>query len=308
MDSFYIQTIIKAFNIQIMMKAKRIIHAWLWMLLMGLPLALALGSCESNVHENEQGGLSISLAWQDADDATTVKNIRVWIFNAADGSLVKSQEYTDARVLANERYPLSNGQYKVVAAVNLTAPLSASNTSNINDLLFSLSESSASPERAFYGVTDATVSNSSAVTSVTVPVQRLLAELTITIDGAPASSVLTGEVQDVATSFNPCKAQTNTDATTVTLPTTTAQGETLQMQTIRLMPIVSNQANSHLYLSISRTDGVVEEYDITVPVMMAGGKYEIRFQHSEMHPKMNLESGSIQNWNEQGDSNEHIAK
>ena len=265
------------------------------MLLMGLPLAFALTSCESNVHKDEQGGLSVALAWQDADDATAVKNIRMWIFNAADGSLVKSQEYTDARVLANERYPLGKGQYKVVTAVNLTSPLSVGNDANMNDLIFSLYEASASPERAFYGVTDATVTDASAVTSVTVPVQRLLAELTITIDGAPASSVMTGEVQDVATGFYPNRAQANTDATTVTLPTTTAQGETLQMQTIRLMPTVYNRENSRLYLCISRLDGIVEEYDITAPAMKAGGKYEIRFKHSEMQPKMNLESG-INNW------------
>ena len=285
----------KAFNMQTMTKAKRIIHAWLWMLLVGLPLALALTSCESNVHKDEQGGLSVALAWQDADDATAVKNIRVWIFNATDGSLVKSQEYTDARVLANERYPLGKGQYKVVTAVNLASPLSVGNVTNMNDLIFSLYEASASPERAFYGVTDATVTDASAVTSVTVPVQRLLAELTITIEGAPASSVLTGEVQDVATGFYPNRAQSNADATTVTLPTTTAQGETLQMQTIRLMPTVSNQENSHIYLCITRLDGIVEEYDITAPVMKAGGKYEIRFKHSEMQPKMNLDA-TINNW------------
>ncbi len=280
-----------------MMKAKRIIHAWLWMLLMGLPLALTLASCESDVHENEQGGLSISLAWQDADDATAVKDIRVWIFNAADGSLVKSQEYTDARTLANERYPLSNGQYKVVTAVNLTTPLSANSATNISDLLFSLSEASASPAQAhaFYGVTDATVSNASAVTSVTVPVQRLLAELTITIDGAPASSVLIGEVQNVATGFYPSKAQPNADATTVTLPSTTAQGETLQMKTIRLMPTANGQEKAKITLHITEADGNVSDYDIEAPVMKAGGKYELSFKHSEMQPKMNLESG-INNW------------
>ena len=283
-----------------MMTKKKILYTWLSIFFMSMSLALTLTSCESNVHEKESGGLSISLAWQDADDATAVKNIRVWIFNAADGSLVKSQEYTDARVLAHERYPLSSGQYKVVTTVNLTAPLSANNTTNINDLLFSLSKASASPEHAFYRVTDATVTDASAVISVTVPVQRLLAELTITIDGAPASSVLTGEVLDVATGFYPSKAQANADATTVTLPTTTAQGETLQMQTVRLMPTSDGQAKSKISLRITGADGNVSDYDVTAPVIKAGGKYKLYFKHSEMQPKMNLES-NINNWKDLND-------
>lgn len=61
------------------------------------------------------------------------------------------------------------------------------------------------------------------------------------------------------------------------------------------MPTVTNQENSHIYLCISRLDGIVEEYDITAPVMKAGGKYEIRFKHSEMQPKMNLDA-TINNW------------
>ena len=38
----------------------------------------------------EEGGLSVSLTWADeADQGTEVKDVKLWIFNADDGSLVE---------------------------------------------------------------------------------------------------------------------------------------------------------------------------------------------------------------------------
>lgn len=50
-----------------------------------------LASCDHNVHDGEdEGGLSVSLTWADeADQGTEVKDVKLWIFNADDGSLVE---------------------------------------------------------------------------------------------------------------------------------------------------------------------------------------------------------------------------
>lgn len=279
-----------------MMKPKRIKHAWLWMLLMCIPFAVM--SCESDVHENEPGSLSVALAWQDSTDDTTVKDIRVWIFNTADGSLVKSQQYTDVRSLASERYQLNSGQYKVVTAINLTSPYSAGNATNLDDLLFSLSEASASPQHAFYGVAEATVGSNNAVTIVTDSLHRMMSELTVTINNAPASSVFSGTVNNAATGFYPCQLQANTDISTVTLPTTTAQGSIIQMQTMRLMPTANGQDKTKLLLQITLADGQVSNFDIEAPIMKTGGKYNITLNYQEMRAYMDLSSCTINSWTE----------
>ena len=274
----------------------RIKNVWLWMLFLCIPFAVM--SCESDVHENESGGLSVALAWQDTTDETTARDIRVWIYYAADGSLVKSLQYTDVRSLASERYQLNSGAYQVVTAVNLTSPFSVGNATNINDLLFSLSEASASPQHAFYGVAEATVSSNNAVTVVTDSLHRMMSELSVTIHNAPASSVLTGTVNNAATGFYPCKAQTNTDQATVTLPKTTAQGTTIQTGTIRLMPTANGQGKTKLALQITLADGQVSNFDIEAPAMKAGGKYEITLNYQEMRAYMDLSSCVINSWTE----------
>lgn len=50
-----------------------------------------LASCDHDVHDGEEeGGLSVSFTWADeADQGTEVKDVKLWIFNADDGSLVE---------------------------------------------------------------------------------------------------------------------------------------------------------------------------------------------------------------------------
>ena len=72
------------------MKAKRRFNIWLWVLLC-VPCLLA--SCDHDVHsDEEESGLSVSLTWADeADQGTEVKDVKLWIFNADDGSLVEEK-------------------------------------------------------------------------------------------------------------------------------------------------------------------------------------------------------------------------
>ena len=81
------------------MKAKRRFNIWLWVLLC-VPCLLA--SCDHDVHNGEdEGGLSVSLTWADeADQGTEVKDVKLWIFNADDGSLVEEKHYGSAQEVA----------------------------------------------------------------------------------------------------------------------------------------------------------------------------------------------------------------
>lgn len=139
------------------MKAKRRFNIWLWVLLC-VPCLLA--SCDHDVHNGEdEGGLSVSLTWADeADQGTEVKDVKLWIFNADDGSLVEEKYYGSAQEVASQRFALPVGHYQILAATNLIEPFfigeATRATLNMNQLMFGLSNPSASPDHAYYGVTD----------------------------------------------------------------------------------------------------------------------------------------------------------
>ena len=103
------------------MKAKRIFNIWLWVLLC-VPCLLA--SCDHDVHSDEdEGGLSVSLTWADeADQGTEVKDVKLWIFNADDGSLVEEKHDGSTKEVASQRFALPVGHYQILAATNLIEP------------------------------------------------------------------------------------------------------------------------------------------------------------------------------------------
>lgn len=103
------------------MKAKRRFNIWLWVLLC-VPCLLA--SCDHDVHDGEEeGGLSVSLTWADeTDQGTEVKDVKLWIFNADDGSLVEEKHDGSTQEVASQRFALPVGHYQILAATNLIKP------------------------------------------------------------------------------------------------------------------------------------------------------------------------------------------
>ena len=104
------------------MKAKRRFNIWLWVLLF-VPCLLAC--CDHDVHDGEdEGGLSVSLTWADeADQGTEVKDVKLWIFNADDGSLIEEKHDGSAQEVASQRFALPEGHYQILAITNLIEPL-----------------------------------------------------------------------------------------------------------------------------------------------------------------------------------------
>lgn len=170
------------------MKAKRRFNIWLWVLLC-VPCLLA--SCDHNVHDGEdEGGLSVSLTWADeADQGTEVKDVKLWIFNADDGSLVEEKHYGSAQEVASQRFALPVGHYQILATTNLIEPFfigeATRATLNMNQLMFGLSNPSASPDHAYYGVTDIGIDKSNVNYITKNEMRHILAELTIFIEGVP---------------------------------------------------------------------------------------------------------------------------
>lgn len=291
------------------MRAKRRFNIGLWVLLC-VPCLLA--SCDHDVHDGDgDGGLSVSLAWADeADEGTEVKDVKTWIVNATDGTQVAQSQHGSAQEMAKERYDLPKGNYRILITTNLVDPFTISEQTravdNINSLAIGLSDPSASPEHAYYGVTDIVIDKENVHYITRSDMRRILAELTIVIEGVPENTVISGKVLNVATGLLPL--QKNEDGTFGTASYTKEEcdiplkiavpGETLKTETLRLMPTANGFHTTKLFIQLISPDDTVRNYDIEAPVMKSGGKYQINLEYEEMKPYMYLTSTKIDDWTE----------
>ena len=243
------------------MRAKRRFNIGLWVLLC-VPCLLA--SCDHDVHDGEgDGGLSVSLAWADeADEGTEVKDVKTWIVNATDGTQVAQSQHGSAQEMAKERYDLPEGNYRILTTTNLVDPFTISEQTravdNINSLVIGLSDPSASPEHAYYGVTDIGIDKEDVHYITRCDMRRMLAELTIVIEGVPDNFAMIGKVLNVATGLLPL--QKNEDGTFGTASYTKEEcdiplriavpGETLKTETLRLMPTVHGFHTTKLFIQL----------------------------------------------------------
>ena len=289
------------------MKAKRRFNIWLWVLLC-VPCLLA--SCDHDVHDGEdKGGLSVSLTWADeADQGTEVKDVKLWIFNADDGSLVEEKHYGSAQEVASQRFALPVGHYQILAITNLIEPFFTTDQTraltNWNNIQIGLTNPKDVNHNAYFGVADVRIDNKGSSYVVQTPLKSVLAELTIIIENIPKGTEMSGKALDCAWCLFP--TQKNSDGeyglpsikpTVVEMPTILATESTLKSEVIRLMPTIQGSPTSHVYLRLLLPNGTLQEFDITAPKMNVGGKYELRFKYEEMQPKMNLQTG-INGWND----------
>ena len=287
------------------MKAKRRFNIWLWVLLC-VPCLLA--SCDHDVHnDEEEGGLSVSLTWADeADQGTDVNDVKLWIFNADDGSLVEEKHYGSAQEVASQRFQLKEGTYRILSTTNLTEPFFISEQTraltNWNNILIGLTNPKNVRNNAYFGVTDVKIDNKEGSYVVQNPMKSVLSELTIIIENIPKGTEMSGKALDCAWCLFPTLKNSDGDyglpsiePAEVELPTLLATESTLKSEVIRLMPTIQGSPASHVYLRLLLPDGTLQEFDITAPKMNVGGKYELRFKYEEMQPKMNLDA-TINGW------------
>ena len=287
------------------MKAKRRFNIWLWVLLC---VPCLLTSCDHDVHDDkEESGLSVSLTWADeADQGTEVKDVKLWIFNADDGSLVEEKQYGSAQEVASQRFQLPEGTYRILTTTNLTEPFFISeqtrSLTNWNNILIGLTNPKDVKHNAYFGVADVKIDNKEGSYVVQTPIKSVLAELIIIIENIPKGTEMSGKVLDCAGCLFPTLKNSdgdyglpNIEPAEVELPTLLATESTLKSEVIRLMPTIQGSPASHIYLRLQLPDKTLQEFDITAPKMNVGGKYELRFKYEEMQPKMNLEA-TINGW------------
>lgn len=147
--------------------------------------------------------------------------------------------------------------------------------------------------------------NGYGVQTMSMPLKRILAELTVTITNVPEGTVLTGTVENAANGLFPTVKDTEggygtTSATAAeaALPETTAEGDRLQSAVFRLMPTVNGDVHSLICLRLRLPDGSVNEYTIEAPVMKPAGKYLLEMDFEEMRPHIRLSGHDINGWTE----------
>ena len=183
------------------MKAKRRFNIWLWVLLC---VPCLLTSCDHDVHDGkEESGLSVSLTWADeADQGTEVKDVKLWIFNVSDGSLVEEKQYGGAQEVASQRFQLPEGTYRILTTTNLTEPFFISEQTraltNWNNIQIGLTNPKDVRNNAYFGVADVKIDNKEGSYVVQNPIRSVLAELTIIIENIPKGTEMSGKAMDCA--------------------------------------------------------------------------------------------------------------
>lgn len=271
------------------------------LLIAALLLLSVFVSCDKHAHDNEYG-LAVAFTWQDLSDVgTPVHDIRLWIYNE-EGKPVGSYHFSDVREAASQLFPLRAGKYSVVAAVNLSSPLTADGENkSMEELLFTLDGTGSALSHAWYGVAGVTIS-AEGVNSTDVALRRLLSELTVTITGAPEGTVLTGQVTETATGIFPAvRGQDGfglaaaSSAATVLPKTETHEGY-LQVTALPLMPTAKGTSGTSIEVQLTSPDGNVQDCTLYAPPMEMAGKYVLDVCYDDLRATVRLSAHSISDW------------
>lgn len=291
------------------MRTNTKINVWLWVLLC---IPCLFTACDHNVHDDEdEGSLSVSLAWQDeADHGTEVKDVKIWIFNADNGSLVEEDQFANPQDIASQNFSLPEGNYRILTTANFVEPYimiePTRAAGDMNMVQLGLSNPNAATDHAYYGVTEITINNEEVNYTIKSDMRRVLAELSIIINGVPQNTIITGKVQNVATGL--LALQQNEDGTFGIATETKEEYNILVNMSISddksitgpllLMPTCYGNNTTNLLLTLKTPDGSIANYDINAPIMKPSGKYIVNLEYNEMKPYMYLSSIRIDDWTE----------
>ena len=278
------------------MRTNTRINVWLWVLLC---IPCLFTACDHNVHDDEDGNLSVSLAWQDeTDHGTEVKDVKIWIFNADNGSLVEEDQFAKPQDIASQNFSLPKGNYRILTTANFVEPyimIEPTRTmEDMNMVQLGLSNPNAATDHAYYGVTEITINNEEVHHTIKSDMRRVLAELSIIINGVPQNTTITGKVLNVATGL--LALQQNEDGTFGIATKTKEEYNILVNMSMSddksitgpllLMPTCYGNNTTNLLLTLKTPDGSIANYDINAPIMKPSGKYIVNLEYDEMKPYM----------------------
>jgi hypothetical protein len=266
-------------------------------------VALLLTACEKEPVNNDHG-ISVALSWADpADAGREIKLANVWIYQS-DGKLISQKQYSTKQEVALYIHPIEAGEYKVVTSINLRTPFSSDKAETLENLIMKLDQAAASPKHAHYSVAEVKTETGKNIRAQ-LPLRRVLAELSIEVEGAPQGTTLEPSVLNVADGVIPSKkdndktwGKATDNKQLVALKPTTAKNGKLEIAPTRLMPTVSNASNTYLHLTFRLANGMLRECECEAPLMKSAGKYALKLKYSELKPFMHVNPIKINDWEE----------
>ncbi len=265
-------------------------------------LSLFLAACSSSPLENKKG-LAVSAYFGDSEDWGSDLSLQeLWIFNSESGELVHNASWNDSRTLASNFLSLPQGSYMLVLGANLDQPLEIQGSESAQTLAFSLDE--ASPFKVFSASTELNNYVPSRIVNVDMTLNRVMAELTVELQGAPQDLELAIEAVNCAEAFFPAKkndaGQWGLPSDNIRSITTSPMGldSSLRSPIISLMPTASGREWSFFHLTMTTAEGIVLETFIEAPRMDAGAKYLMSLKYQEIQAFMHLSTCPISDWTE----------
>ena len=246
-----------------------------------------------------------------------MKDVKIWIFNADNGSLVEKDQFAKPQDIASQNFSLPKGNYRILTTANFVKPYimieptraavePTRTVEDMNMVQLGLSNPNAATDHAYYGVTEITINNEEVRHTIKSDMRRVLAELSIIINGVPQNTTITGKVLNVATGL--LALQQNEDGTFGIATKTKEEYNILVNMSMSddksitgpllLMPTCYGNNTTNLFLTLKTPDGSIANYDINAPIMKPSGKYIVNLEYDEMKPYMYLSSIRIDDWTE----------
>lgn len=265
-------------------------------------LCLLVAACSSSPLENKKG-LAVSAYFSDNEDWGSELFLQeLWIFNSESGELVQNSSWSDSRELASTFFSLPQGDYLLVLGANMDQPLKIQGSDSPQTLNYSIDE--VSPCKVFSACTDLRNYVPSQIVNVDMNLSRVMAELTVELQGAPQDLELIVEAVNCAEAFYPAKkndaGQWGLPSDNIKSISTSRMGldSSLRSQIITLMPTASGREWSFFHLTMLTSEGETYETYIEAPKMNAGAKYLMSLKFQEIQSFMHLSACPISDWTE----------
>lgn len=268
-----------------------------------LPLILlAFAACSKSPEENKQG-LAVSACFRDSEDNGSELSLQgLWIFDSSSGELVHTASWSAPEQIASSFITIPKGEYLVVMGVNLDLPLKVEGSDSPQTLCYTLDRTS--PGKVFTACSELSGYNPAHIVNLDMSLERVMAELTIELKGAPSGLELLVEAVNPAEAFFPAvrndSGSWGKPSESIRSFTTSALSldSSFRSQAVMLMPTASGREWSFFHITMTTAECVVFETYIEAPRMDAGARYLMSLQYEEIKSFMHLSSCPISDWTE----------
>lgn len=253
------------------------LHLIIYIIAIAISSLFASCANDESTHADEDARLSSSvvfaLSWYDpADAGTPVTFFAVDIYDA-NGNVVFSHKKLTTKDIASSPVDLKQGSYSASIC-----------------------------DGTFYCVVGFEI-KATGLLIVNAPLQRITAQLTVIVEGAPSGATLNGRVLNASKGWqfalgsdNKIALQLSSVPAEVELPSASAVDGVITTTPLLLMPTVPGDSKSLVEVEITESDGTRRGSLLTCDRMNPAGKYIIKLNYSDISTPLTLSTVTINQW------------